>query len=180
MNKMVSFVLKFFSKLRVDKTRYIPSTRREEYFKDVDIDGVTCEYYKKSWANDSKKNNEACLISLIDCPEKGYFEVIKDDEPGFYSCHFKTITKSGFHLEKGYATKPITDLDKEILFRALIECLPVGSKLSTRGNVSRGGLNALLNLGTRSNGKLVKVGERLVKDELDKEEITIPIWKKIL
>lgn len=84
--------------------------------------------------------------------QKGFFEVVKDQEDGQYAIHFKPTGEN--------SPNAFTDDEKEILFRTAAELIPSGAKLSTWGELSRGGIHGLerfRNLG------FTQVGTRDVK-----------------
>jgi Holliday junction resolvasome RuvABC DNA-binding subunit len=59
--------------------------------------------------------------------DKGYFELVKDEEPGFYSVHFKTGNADTHEL---YGS---TKEERKILFQELVKVIPEGAKVSTWG-----------------------------------------------
>lgn len=84
--------------------------------------------------------------------QKGFFEVVKDQEDGQYAIHFKPIDTNN--------PNAFTEEEKEILFKAAADLIPSGAKLSTWGELSRGGIHGLerfRNLG------FTQVGTRDVK-----------------
>jgi hypothetical protein len=58
--------------------------------KTLDSSLVEVEEYEKPWKDDPTKSNKAVKIYLKGQRGKGYFELVKDNEPGNYSIHFKT------------------------------------------------------------------------------------------
>ena len=121
--------------------------------------------------------NEAMTLSIEGNPKKGFFELVKDREDNSYSLHFKTKSKKAMN-ESDFAEEALEDSEKEDMFKALIYAIPEGAQVSTRGTLSKGGIAALDNLGSRSNGALEKVGDRLAKDS-DGNNTRIPIYKKL-
>lgn len=121
----------------------------------------------KPWRNDPSKENVSRRIYLKGHKDKGYFEVVKDFEQGCYSVHFKP--------EDSNNPNAFTKEEKEILFQAVADTIPEGGKLSTWGELSRGGiagLNRFSKLGFE------QTGERTVTMKDTGEEIVIPVYTK--
>lgn len=119
----------------------------------------------KPWRANRSKVNTTVRLSLKDNPEKGFFEVVKDEEDGNYSVYFKTAD---------YENNPFTKEEKDLLFQSIVTIVPGGSRISTWGELTKGGVsgvNKLLNFGTK------KVGERNALTK-SKEPIKIPIVEK--
>lgn len=169
--------------LNLPSDRYKPSDNSQGYFIDPKLADVSIDFYKKCWKGNKSKWNECEIISVKRKPEKGFFELVKDFEGNSYSCHFKTQTSEGLGNEKGFSTKPLSSEEKELLFKALTDSLPSGSILSYHEDttITPGGYNAMLKMGDRSKGTLIKSGE--VQTNLEESgksrKVNIPVWKKI-
>jgi len=61
----------------------------------LDTSAIEYEITLKPWKNNPDKNNPCLRIYLKGQKEKGYFELIKDQEGQNYSVHFKTKTEKG-------------------------------------------------------------------------------------
>jgi hypothetical protein len=85
----------------------------------VDYNLVDIEEYPKPWKNDPNKVNRAVKIYLKDQHEKGYFELVKDNEDNFYSVHFKTSTEKTGSLttSRGETSIPSTYEERKILWK---------------------------------------------------------------
>ena len=119
----------------------------------------------KPWKTAPNKVNLTIQLRIKGDEEKGYFEVVKDNEDGYYSVHFKTAD---------FVNNPFTQEEKDALFKAIVDAVPEGSKISTWGSLTKGGvigLNRLTKYGTEI------VGERQASDK-DGNNITIPIVQK--
>ena len=125
--------------------------------------GFNFRYTSEKWRDDPTKENKATYINIKGTPSNQEFQVKKDIEEGFYSVHFKT--------EQGKLTKE----QIQILVDAIASQVPIGGKLSTWGEITKGGisgLNRFLNNGFK------KVGEREIKDR-EGNPIIIPILEKV-
>lgn len=144
----------------------------------VDNDLVDLVYTPKPWKNDPSRSNQTVRVYLKDEHEKGYFELVKDEEDGFYSVHFKTSTEKTGSLttSNGEKSIPSTREDRKILWNQLINLIPEGSMVSTWGELSPEGIYALNKFGKFK--MFSKVGERTVSKKKTKEKINIPIWQK--
>jgi uncharacterized membrane protein len=145
---------------------------RNSTFKTSQIDKskVEVEEVDKTWREDSTKSNKSLRIYLKDQKEKGYFELVKDNEAGYYSVHMKT--NNGKYGDPAIA--PSTKEERAILKEQLLNALPAGAKISTWGSLSKGGVEALNRLGEG----MKKVGERQATLKEDGSSITIPIFQK--
>ncbi|MCQ2971710.1 MAG: hypothetical protein MJ209_00190 [archaeon] len=132
----------------------------------IDTSKVDIELVDKTWKNDASKVNKTARIYLKGQKEKGYFELVKDQEPFMYSVHFKT--GDGNTGETYGSTKE----ERAILYKELINALPKGAQISTWGEISKGGITALNKIGS----SMTKVGERQVKDR-EENNINIPIYQ---
>ena len=133
----------------------------------IDKSKVDIEEVNKPWKSDSTRINKILRIYLKNQHEKGYFELVKDEEFGIYSVHFKT---GDANTGETYGS---TREERAILYKQLLNALPNGAQLSTWGELSEGGIKALNKLGKN----LTKVGEREVKDRKG-NKIIIPIYQK--
>ena len=133
----------------------------------IDTSKVDIEFHDKSWKNDSTKINKTLRIYIKGQHEKGYFELVKDQEFGIFSVHFKTGNANTGEI---YGS---TKEERSILYKQLLNALPNGAQLSTWGELSEGGIKALNKLGKN----LKKVGERQVEDRQG-NSILIPIYQK--
>ena len=144
----------------------------------VDYNLVDIEEYPKPWKNDPNKVNRAVKIYLKDQHEKGYFELVKDNEDNFYSVHFKTSTEKTGSLttSRGETSIPSTYEERKILWDQLINLIPRGSMVSTWGELSEDGIYALNKFGKFE--QFSKVGERQVSKKKSGDKINVPIWQK--
>jgi hypothetical protein len=136
----------------------------------IDTSKVDIEEVDKPWRSDSSKSNKTLRIYLKGQKEKGYFELVKDNEDGYYSVHFKTNTGK-FGLESTSAT---TKEERAVLYEQLINAIPAGAKVSTWGEISKGGIVGLNKVGS----KMSKVGERTIKSKETGEQVNVPIFEK--
>ena len=131
---------------------------------------VDVEQHYKPWREDKTKGNNTLRIYLKD-HSKGYFELVKDNEFGMYSVHFKTAREGGkYNAEATISTKE----DRKILFKELIKLIPEGAQISTWGELSEDGIKGLNNVGR----DFTKVGEREVTKKSDGSKVNIPIYQK--
>ena len=133
----------------------------------IDTSKVDIEEHDKSWKNNPTKSNKTLRIYIKGQHEKGYFELVKDHEFGMFSVHFKT---GNANTGETYGS---TKEERNILYKQILNALPNGAQLSTWGELSKGGIEALNKLGKN----LKKVGERQVKDRQG-NSISIPIYQK--
>ena len=136
----------------------------------VDKSLVDIEFHDKAWKKDPTRSNKTIRIYLKD-HSKGYFELVKDEEYGMYSVHFKTA-KEGAKYNGDWQTS--TKEERKILFKELVKLIPEGGKISTWGELSDEGVHGLDNVGRG----MTKVGERVVSSKRTKGQITIPIYQK--
>ena len=136
----------------------------------IDSSLVDVEQHYKPWKNNKNKGNNTLRIYLKD-HSKGYFELVKDEEFGMYSVHFKTAREGGkYNAEATISTKE----DRKILFKELIKLIPNGAQISTWGEISEDGIKGINNLGR----DLIKVGEREITIKSDGSKVSIPIYQK--
>lgn len=144
----------------------------------IDYDLVDVEEHDKPWKHDASRVNKTVRIYLKGQHEKGYFELVKDEEYKYYSVHFKTSTEKTGSLttSNGEKSIPSTSEERKILWNQLINLIPDGSFVSTWGELSDDGIYALNKFG-RFEG-FSKVGERQVSKKKSNQKIIIPIWQK--
>lgn len=142
-------------------------TKQNDKFLSPSSDEVIVEQHNKAWKNDSSKINETRRIYLKKSPEKGYFEVVKDLEDGFYSIHFKPTDSKN--------PKAFSEEEKDILFKAAAEIIPPGGKLSTRGEISKGGLHGINRFEALG---FNKIGDRTLQMKNTGEDVDVPILYK--
>lgn len=138
----------------------------------IDTSKVDIEFYDKPWKSDSTKVNKTIRIYLRGQHEKGYFELVKDFEPGQFSVHFKT-TKKGAKFNSPTAVAS-TKEDRKILFEEIVKAIPDGATISTWGSVSDEGIHGLNNIGR----EMTQIGYRTVESKVDGRSINIPIYRK--
>jgi hypothetical protein len=136
----------------------------------IDTSKVDIEEVDKPWRSDSSKSNKTLRIYLKGQKEKGYFELVKDNEDGYYSVHFKTHTGKFGYDDATVTTKE----ERAVLYEQLINAIPAGAKVSTWGEISKGGIVGLNKVGS----KMSKVGERTIKSKETGEQVNIPIFEK--
>ena len=131
---------------------------------------LVSDYYDKPWKDDPTQSNKARLFSLKTKPEE-YFELVEDIDKdtripnGEYSVHFKTT-----------GIQALTEKEKVELINIISSQIPIGAKLSTWGELTKGGISGL--------NRFKKAGfketneYRNVKDS-DKNDIIIPILQKV-
>lgn len=134
------------------------------------VDNSLVEVVKmdKPWKNDPSKSNKTLRFYLKGQPSKGYFELVKDNEYGYYSIHLKT--NNG---KFGENVSPSTSEERAILYQQLINAIPDGARVSTWGELSPGGIYALNKIGKH----FIKVDKRQVKDK-EGNTIYIPVYQK--
>lgn len=139
----------------------------DEYFNAPTSTKVTVKDQSKPWKSDNTKANPSRQFYIKGKEEKGYFELVKDEEDNFYSVHFKPTNgdKTTFTYE-----------EKQELTKAIMDALPEGSYLSTWGSISKGGINGLRRIA--SHNGFVKVNERELVSKETKQPVTVPIILK--
>ena len=131
---------------------------------------LTTTEYAKPWKNGNGVN-QAKAYSYDNNLDKGYFELVKDNEPNNWSVHFKTGNYnkySGKVMSNGTTTQ-----QRSILYNALRNDIPVGDNVSTWGSISKGGLYGLNKIGQ----DMTQNGTRVVTSKETGEPLTIPIFK---
>src|SRR5574344_1684096 len=91
----------------------------------IDTSKVDVLRIDKPWKNNPNKKNDTIRIYLKNQPNKGYFELVKDEEFGIFSVHFKTATKDGKYNNKN--TEISTKEERKILFKEIIKAIPNGA-----------------------------------------------------
>ena len=140
---------------------------KSEYFNTNNLDLSKVDYNIYDRSKTDGYNNKAIKIFIKDNPNFGYFELVKDNEPDFYSVYFKTGD-----ADTGM-TFGSTPEQRQLLYEQIRNILPEGSKISTWGNVSKGGVKALNKVGKG----YTKIGTRKVNDR-EGNELIIPIFQK--
>lgn len=134
----------------------------------IDKKRVDVEMVKEPWKDDASKINKKLRIYIKGNRDKGYFELVKDQELGQFSVHFKT---GNADTKEMYGS---TKEERKVLFEELVKAIPEGATVSTWGNISDDGIRALNNVGRN----MTKVGERVIKDR-NGNDVTIPIFKNV-
>lgn len=135
--------------------------------KALDTKLVDYEIVDKPWRNDPSRTNKALRIYLKGAPEKGYFELVKDLEYGYYSVHFVTGNADTGEIFGSTAEERV------VLYDQLLKAVPDGAYISTWGQLSEGGLKALNKLGAN----LKQISTRDIQDRQG-NPIKIPIFLK--
>lgn len=104
----------------------------------------------------SKNKQPNIKIYLNNYLEKGYFEIIKDKELGFYSLYCKTTE--------------ITKKETELLLEGILNIIPEGACVSNYEEISEDLLKGLKK-------SLNKVGDRLIKNNTG-NIISVPVFQK--
>ena len=138
----------------------------------VDTSKIDVEEHDKSWRDNPNKVNKTIRLYLKGQHEKGYFELVKDEEYGQFSVHFKTAKEGAEFNTEGVSLT--TKEERKILFQELIKTIPEGATVSTWGTLSKDGVKGLENVGR----EMQKIGERTVRLKEDGSEIKIPIYRK--
>lgn len=162
----------------VDAQNKLPDRLRDEFGIPY-INTATGEtnYQGEKASTEPAYTNDVMTISIEGNPKKGFFELVKDQEEGNYSVHFKTKSKKAMN-DSEFAEEALEDSEKEDMFKALIYAIPEGGTVSTWGTLSKGGISALDNLARRSGGALQKIGDKLAKDS-EGNDTRIPVYKKL-
>lgn len=177
-----------FTKELID-SKILP-TINPEYFKSVNpikvkdadpnklfdlskLDENLVEYEIEPWKEDSSKTKTVLKIYLKGFKNLGSFDLVADTDSknriynGEYLVYFKTgEANSGI----SYGS---TKEQRKILYDAVIKAIPAGAKVSTYGNISKGGIIALNKVGQN----MLKVSERVIQDGHG-NPITIPVFFK--
>ena len=125
---------------------------------------VEYELVKEPWKEDIDKS-EVRYKSILKIYIKGHrelgsFDLVKDQEVGYFSVHFKT---GDADTGESYGSTPE---QRNILYENLYNAIPEGARVSTWGNVSQGGVYAL--------NKLMEeyVGDIKVDNIVETREVT--------
>lgn len=164
---------KEWKKKQNEKTANKQDTINTFNLSDVDTSKVDVEEHDKPWRDKPEKKNKTIRIYLKEQHDKGYFELVKDEEYGQFSVHFKTAKKGAEFNTEGMSLT--SKEERKTLFQELIKLIPEGATVSTWGTLSRDGVKGLKNIGR----DMQEVGERTVKLKEDGSEIKIPIYKKL-
>lgn len=123
---------------------------------------VKTAQYDKPWRSDPNKTNKAFQLQLSE-DSSAAFEIVKDHEDGYWSVHFKT-------------PRTLTSEQKQRLFIAAAAVIPEGDKLSTWGELTKGGISGINRFGQLEflNGiEFQQIGTRQVKTK--PEDVMVPI-----
>lgn len=143
----------------------------------VDTRKVDVEIVDKPWKSDPTKSNKTLRIYIKNQHQKGYFELVKDQEDGYYSVHFKTATDNKNNDKYNNENAEVsTKYDRSILFDQLLNAIPDGSFFSTWGSLSPAGVKAVEKLGKMAGDNIV--GYREVESKEDGSKIQLPIYVK--
>lgn len=139
----------------------------------LDSNLVDYEIKEEPWKNDKTKLNTKLNIYLKGEHNKGYFQLVKDQENNYYSVHFKTATgDSEFDTPN---TDASTKEERKTLFKELIKAIPDFAYVSTWGEITNDGVKGLNNVGRY----MLQIGERTIKDKKTKNNVTVPIYQKV-
>lgn len=135
---------------------------------------VDYEIVKEPRKDNPDKFKTVLKIYLKGQHEKGSFDLVKDEELGYFSVHFKTGNADTGEI---YGSTPE---ERNILFENLYKAIPHRAKVSTWGNVSEGGIYALDKLMSVYIGdsKLNNIVETRQVFNRDGESIEIPVYEK--
>lgn len=111
----------------------IPSKKIDidDFLKSIGI--IKTAEYDKPWRADPSKVNKAFQLQLAE-ESSAAFEIVKDHEDGYWSVHFKT-------------PRTLTQEQKQRLFQAAAIVIPEGDKLSTWGELTKGGISGINRFG---------------------------------
>lgn len=157
----------FRTELRNPKTPDQDITNYSEYFQPHTSTNVETKDVEKPGKSDNTKASPSRQFFIKGKEEKGYFELVKDEDDSFYSIEFKPT--------KGDKTT-FTYEEKQELTKAVMEALPEGSYLSAQGEISKGGINGLRRIA--SHNGFVKVDERDLTLKGTNESVTVPVILK--
>ena len=118
---------------------------------------------KKAWTTGSVEGNEATSYFFRKSPDQ-QFELVKDQEPGNYSIHFKTDRGA---LSYG---------DKMQLFAKVADEIPEGGLISTWGTISKGGVHGIDRFG--SDFGFQRAGNRQLTLKDTGEPVSVGIYRK--
>ena len=151
-------------------------TYRAETFNinSLNLNEVEYEIVKEPWKDNPDKLKDVLKIYIKGHKELGSFDLVKDEEYGYFSVHFKT---GDADTNESYGS---TKEQRNILYQNLYSAIPEGALVSTHGNVSKGGVFALNKLMDEYIGdiKVDNIKEyREVKDR-NGNKLTIPVFRK--
>lgn len=142
-------------------------------FSEIDKNLVDVEIYDRSLT--PGYNNKALKIYLKGQHEKGWFELVKDNEDNFYSVHFKTAKDAPNTLSTGEIIQPSSYEERSILWDQLRKAIPNGAYVSTYGSLTEDGVRAINKLGRTME---TSPETRLAKMKNSDEQISLPIFIK--
>jgi hypothetical protein len=99
--------------------------------RELDNNNFIVKTYDKQWKNNPSKSNKTTSFALKTKPNE-IFELVKDEEEGFYSLHIKTSNKDS-----------LTESEKQQLVKVVANNIPIGGKLSSWGEATKGGISGL-------------------------------------
>lgn len=140
--------------------------------KALDLSKVDIEEVDKPWRDDPNRKNKTLRIYIKGQHNKGYFELVKDEEFGYFSVHFKTSKEGAKYNAEN--TEYTTKEERKTLFEELVKAIPNGALVSTWGSLSEDGVRGLDNVGR----DMTKVGKRGVMLKSNGGKINIPIYQK--
>ena len=120
--------------------------------------GFEIKSYDKPW-RDGSNINKAKSFALKNKPSE-IFELVEDKENGYYSIHFKTTEKGS-----------LTNAEKQKLIQVIASSIPVGSKVSTWGTVTKGGFSGL--------ERFLQEGFVKTSETRDSGGNIIPVYEKV-
>ena len=153
---------------------YFIDIEGDQLFYDNNDSRITTKDVTKPWKSDQSKINQTRRFYLTGLESLGYFELVADinetngELNKEYSVHFKPTDSTN--------PNAFTSEQKAILFKAVADAIPYGAKLSTWGELSRGGVsgvNRFANLG------FSQVGSRKVSMKTG-EPLSIPLLQKTI
>lgn len=150
--------------------------------KGLNTNEVEYEVTREPWAEDEAKDDndptkrwkDVLKIYIKGHKEFGSFDLVKDQEFGYFSVHFKT---GDANTGETFGSTPE---QRNILYQNLYDAIPEGAYVSTYGNISEGGLNALNKLMQRFTGEDRPepiISTRQIQDRQG-NPIDIPIFQK--
>ena len=145
-----------------------PKKNDSKIFNTKENPALSYSFVDKPWRSDPSKKNRSVRVYLKGQEERGYFELVKDDEGRNYSVHFKPTDSSN--------PNAFSEEEKQLLFQAIADLIPEGGELSTWGSVSRGGIagiNRFQSLGFIDTGRT-----RAVTRKDTGAAVAVPILQK--
>lgn len=123
-----------------------------------------------AWKSNPSKFNAAIRLYVKGHPDFGYFEVVKDEEPNAYSVHFKTGDADTGDIFGS------TKEQRAWLYNAMNAVLPEGAIVSTYGQVSQGGAQAIDKLAEI--GQFIKLEDTREVTDRQGNPLSLPIYRK--